>query len=131
VWSHASALAHPFLSPEFQAAERRSIRGTHLPGAETWVWEADGNVVGFISLIGNEIGGLFVEPTFHRTGIGRALIDRARALRGALEVEVFEMNQLGREFYARMGFEFICRMVHESTGLQVMRLRLAVPATGS
>ena len=105
VWAAASALAHPFLSEGFLEQERQDIRNVYLPRAETWVWEADGHVVGFISLRGNEVGAVFVDPRFQRSGIGWALLDHARALRGDLEVEVFSENRIGRAFYAKYGFE--------------------------
>jgi putative acetyltransferase len=97
----------------------------YLPKAESWVWQAEGHVVGFISLLGNEVGAIFVDPRFHRSGIGRALMERARTLRGELEVEVFERNLLGRAFYAKLGFELMHQKVHKQTGFEVMRLRLA------
>lgn len=125
VWSAATALAHPFLSERFLEFERREIRNVHLPKAATWVWEADGHVVGFISLLGNEVGAVFVDPRFQRAGIGWALMDHARALRGELEVEVFRDNRIGRTFYAKYGFEPMLQRVHEPTGFQVVRLRLA------
>ncbi len=134
VWARASALAHPFLSEDFLEQERHNIPNVYLPKAETWVWESDGHVVGFIALLGNEVGAVFVDPGFHRSGIGRALMDRARDLRGELEVEVFERNLLGREFYAGLGFELMHQKVHDQTGFEIMRLRLAannpVPPTG-
>jgi putative acetyltransferase len=127
VWARASAVAHPFLSREFLDQERQSIRDVHLVNAETWVYEADGRLVGFVSLLGNEVGALFVEPAVHRSGIGRALIRHARTLRGALEVEVFERNLIGRAFYEKVGFEPLCRKLHHPTGLALLRLRLAGP----
>lgn len=125
VWARASAVAHPFLSEEFLELERNNIPNVYLPNADTWVWVADGQVVGFISLLGNEVGALFVDPTFHRSGIGRALMGRAQAVRGELEVEVFESNLRGRAFYEKLGFEFIHKKVHDQTGFEVIRLRLA------
>lgn len=124
-WERASAMAHPFLSEDFMEQERRAIPEVYLPNAETWVWEADGQVLGFISLLGHEIGGLFVDPDHHRLGIGRKLIDKARSLRGDLEVEVFEKNLMGRAFYEKMGFEPMQRKVHDQTGFEILRLRLA------
>ena len=56
-------------------------------------------MVGFISLLGDEVGGLFVAPTWHRQGIARALVDHARASRDHLELEVFEANEIGRAFW--------------------------------
>jgi len=118
-------LAHPLPSQDFLERERFEISNVHLPKAEAWVCEADGRVVGFMSLLGNEIGALFVDPEFHRSGIGQALVDRARTLRGEVEVEVFERNLPGRAFYAGLGFEVLQRKAHEPTGLEVLRLRLA------
>lgn len=125
VWARATAVAHPFLSEEFLDLERHNIPNVYLPIAETWVWVADKQVVGFISLLGNEVGAIFVDPEFHRSGIGRALMDQARALRGELEVEVFERNLLGRAFYAKLGFELMHRKVHDQTGFEILRLQLA------
>jgi putative acetyltransferase len=116
-------LAHPFLSQDFLELERHNIANVYLPKAESWVWQADGHVVGFVSLLGNEVGAIFVDPEFHRSGIGLALMDRAQALRGELEVEVFERNLPGRAFYAKLGFELVHQKVHTQTGFEVMRLR--------
>jgi putative acetyltransferase len=124
VWARASALAHPFLSQEFLDQERRNIPQLYLPNAETWVWETDGRVTGFVALIGNEVGALFVAPDHHRSGIGKALVEKARALRGELVVDVFEQNAIGRAFYAKAGFEPIESRVHGETGLRLLKLRL-------
>jgi putative acetyltransferase len=125
VWADASTLAHPFLSKEFLERERHNIPNVYLPNTDTWVWVADGQVVGFISLLGHEVGAIFVDPKFHRSGIGQALMAHALASRGELEVEVFERNLQGRAFYAKLGFELIHRKLHDQTGFEVMRLRLA------
>lgn len=123
-WSAASAVAHPFLSQEFLAAERENIPNLYLPIAETWVFEIDGRVMGFIALIENEVGAVFVHPDHHRKGIGNKLLDKAKELREELEVEVFRKNAIGRAFYAKYGFELIEEKVHEPTGCDVLRLRL-------
>ena len=128
-WEAASAVAHPFLSEEFIEQERHNIPNVYVPMAETWVWEVDGRVVGFIALIGNEVGAIFVEPEFQGGGIGRALMDRARDLRGELEVEVFTANAIGRAFYDKYGFELMHEKIHEPSGFEVMRLKLAADTT--
>lgn len=74
VWATASAVAHPFLGEEFLQQERCNIQNLYLPQAQTWVWEADaqdgqgGQVVGFISLLGNEVGGLIRGSAISRLG---------------------------------------------------------------
>jgi putative acetyltransferase len=124
VWELATAVAHDFLSEEFQQQERYNISTVYLPQAETWVWDEKGKVVGFIALLGNEIGGLFVNPAFQRSGIGKNLVSKALALKGDVEVEVFENNLLGRNFYLGMGFEPLCKKFHEKAGFEVLRLHL-------
>ena len=128
IWAAASALAHPFLSPAFQKKERRLMRDVFLPQSETWVWEAEGTVAGFISLSGNEVGAIFIDPEHQRTGIGRALMDHARDRHGDLEVEVFRRNHGGRAFYEHLGFKEIGRYFHPETGFEMIRLRLEAGA---
>lgn len=125
-WETANAVAHPFLSADFQASERDNIINLYLPNTETWVWEADGRVVGFIALLGNEVGGLFINSAFQRQGIGAALVDHACTLHEELEVDVFKKNVIGRAFYEKYGFVPMSEGVHESSGFETMRLKLAV-----
>ena len=111
-WETASAIAHPFLTEEFLAQERRNIPELYLPNAETWVAERDGKVIGFIALLGNEVGAIFLNPEFHGQGVGRAMMDKAQELRGSLELDVFKENNVGRNFYAKYGFEIMSESVH-------------------
>ncbi len=124
VWYRASLIAHAFLTEEFLQRERVEIAERWLPAAETHVFDRDGRVAGFLSLIGNEVGAVFVDPHLHGQGIGRALMDHARSRRSHLELSVFEANAVGRRFYDRYGFRFVDRRVEEETGLPELRLRL-------
>jgi putative acetyltransferase len=125
VWYRASLIAHSFLPEEFLETERRQIAEDWLPIAETTVYEIDGRVVGFLALVGNEVGGIFVDPDHQRGGIGRSLMDNAIKSRPFLELDVFEANSTGRSFYETYGFEFVDRHVNEATGHVELRLRLA------
>ena len=124
IWRAASALAHPFLSESFIAREADDLKTVHLRNAETWVIEEYGQVLGFIALIGDEIGGLFVDPSRHGKGLGRKLVDHARANRERLRVEVFEKNAIGRRFYARYGFVETGRYRHADSGEILLRSEL-------
>ena len=124
VWYSASLVGHPFLDQMFFERERGRIREAYLPAAETWVFERDDTVVGFVALIGDEVGGLFVAPNYHGQGIGRALMDHARTTREVLELNVFKENRVGRAFYERYGFQLVDEHVHEETGCKELRLRL-------
>ncbi|MBI1393775.1 MAG: GNAT family N-acetyltransferase [Alphaproteobacteria bacterium] len=124
VWQAASRIAHPFLEAGFMAQEAENMRRLYLPNAETWVTEENRVAVGFISLIGNSIGGLFLDPSHHGRGMGKAMVDYAVHLKGALDVEVFKRNDIGRRFYARCGFVEFERYLHKPTGEVTLKLQL-------
>ena len=121
VWRKASELAHPFLTDTFLDQEADKTRNIYLAFAETWVTEVDGNVVGFIALIENEIGGLFLDPAYHGQGLGRALVDKAVSEKGPLKVEVFKENVVGRHFYTSYGFRGDDEFLHEASGHMTLR----------
>ena len=123
-WLSASKVAHPFLGEEFFEQERKNISSLYLPKAETWVYEREGVVVGFIALIGNEVGGIFVDAGYQRKGIGKELMDHARSLRAVLELDVFKDNNIGREFYKKQGFTEMHEHTHKETGYTQLRLKL-------
>ena len=122
-WETATRLAHPFMTDEFIAQEKINVAEVYMPNTDTWVIEINGNVEGFIALMGNEVGAIFLQPKYHGKGAGKALMDKARELHSDLEVEVFKDNSIGRKFYTRYGFKHLEEKLHEPTGQQVLRLR--------
>tara|TARA_R110002124_G_C8949992_1_gene513263 strand:- start:2289 stop:2747 length:459 start_codon:yes stop_codon:yes gene_type:complete len=129
IWEEANTLAHPFLPPEFVAQVKSDLRTLYLPNAETWVMESQGRPIGFVAMIGTEIGGLFLDPAQHGKGFGRAMVDHVAAIKGPLQVEVFRDNQIGRRFYERYGFALVAEARHEPSG-QISHT-MAMPANGS
>ena len=124
-WEAASLLAHPFLSQDFMDQERENIARVYMPITDTWVAEVDSQVAGFIALMGNEVGAIFLQPACHGKGIGKALMDKAQSLHGELEVEVFEANTIGRRFYDDYGFELVDKKLHSPTGQSILRMRFS------
>ena len=122
-WENASKIAHPFLKEDFLAQERKNIPELYLPNADTWVVDTDNQVIGFIALIGNEVGAIFLQPEHQGKKMGKLMMDKAQELHGDLEVEVFEKNSIGRNFYAKYGFKLIEDKVHEQTGERVLHLK--------
>ncbi|WP_068547908.1 GNAT family N-acetyltransferase [Thalassotalea crassostreae] len=122
-WELATRLAHEFMTDDFIAQERKNVAEIYLPNTDTWVAEIDGEVQGFIALMGNEVGAIFLQPKCHGKGIGKALMDKAQELHGDLEVEVFKANSIGRAFYSKYGFELSEEKYHEPTKQKVLRLK--------
>ena len=124
VWLLSARDAYHFLDESFFAAELVEIEKTWMPLAETWVYQHERRVVGFIALIGDAVGAIFVYPEMQGRGVGCALMDHARALRDRLELNVFKENEKGRRFYDRYGFRFVDEHVNEQTGRAELRLEL-------
>lgn len=125
IWEAAAREVYTFFPGEFWQAERCRVATLYLPASETWVCEADMRLVGFVSLLGNEVGGLFVQPKFQRRGVGRALLEIVQQLRPMLEVDVFTENPLAIKFYKRHGFFEICEYLHPEFQRELFRLRWA------
>jgi putative acetyltransferase len=123
VWFRAAAIAHSFLPKEHFEQERIDIATKYLPIAETWVYEHQGQVVGFISLLNQSIGGFFVDPAMQGQGVGQALMNHVVQLKNSLEVEVFEHNAIGRRFYQRYGFVETGHVLHLETEAKLVQMR--------
>lgn len=123
IWSSSSSLAHPFLDAAFVKKVKSDMKEIYLPNAETWVFEENNEVIGFISMIGNEIGGLFVHPSQHSKGIGTKLVTFIVEFHRELEVEVFKDNKIGRAFYDKYGFKMTKEYFHEESNQVLLRMK--------
>jgi putative acetyltransferase len=124
IWDNAEPLAHPFLSDEVRDQVRRDTVNIYLPNAETWVLENDGTPVGFIAMIGTEIGGLFLDPSEQGKGLGRQMVDHIVAIKGPLTVEVFKDNKIGLPFYKLYGFVVTGEGVFDASGDETFKMAM-------
>lgn len=123
IWDEASTIAHPFLNSAFVEKAKKDMYEIYIPNSKTWVFEEDRKILGFIGMMGNEIGGLFVSPQHQLKGIGSKLVNFISNKFDELEVEVFKKNKTARAFYNKYGFKLINEYVHEETGEGILRLK--------
>ena len=84
------------------------IRNIVLTQGETWVARLRGSIVGFMALVGNDVDQLYVLPGYYRCGVGRKLLDLAKARSpGRLLLYTFQRNGRARAFYESQGFRII------------------------
>ena len=122
VWYNSSTLAHPFLEDSFVEKVKKDMKELYIPNNETWVYEENGEIIGFVSMMETEIGGLFVQPNRQSKGIGTQLVNFVKELHDELEVEVFEKNSIGRAFYDKYGFTLISKYFHEESNSDILRM---------
>ena len=123
IWERAALIAHPFLSDEFHQMVKGAMKDMYMPNSDTWVFEDSGNIIGFISMMKNEIGGLFVDPNQQAKGVGTSLVNHMNQFHEILEVEVFENNKIGKPFYEKYGFKMIKEYMMKETNQKVIRMQ--------
>lgn len=124
LWLAASLGAHGFLGAERLAGQRALIGEVYLPQSDTMVAWQDGVPVGFLSLLGDFIGALFVAPDRQGQGIGARLLAEAAARRDALELEVYAENAGALRFYSAQGFREVSRRPQDDQGLPFETIRM-------
>lgn len=103
---HRARRAFPFLSEVHRPAQMRIwLRDVLLPRGTTWVARSGDRVVGFMTLDGEDLDQLYLDPLYLRRGIGSALIAHAKARSpNRLELVAFQRNEAARAFYEAHGF---------------------------
>jgi len=105
LWLKSTIFAHPFIEESYWHESEPLVRDVYLPAAHTWVWEEDGVVQGFISVMDQRfVGALFVAPACIGRGIGRALLAYVCDRYPELSLEVYQKNSRAVNFYHAQGF---------------------------
>lgn len=105
LWYQASAQAHDFIPAAFWLEQRAAMRDIYLPASKSWVYEEDGQLLGFISWYKGSVAALFISPGYQSHGLGRRLLDHLKAHYDRLELTVYAENKQARRFYCRNGFK--------------------------
>ena len=110
----------------------RTPEGYHeaIKKGDMYVAEDNGKIVGFGHAIPGEIVAVFVDPTFHKKGVGKLLLDYGLkiALKGRKKVKV-ESTINAEGFYKKHGFVKIRDGVHIKRGIEAPIIILEYSAT--
>ncbi|MBZ9908976.1 GNAT family N-acetyltransferase [Mesorhizobium sp. B2-5-9] len=80
------------------------IRDIVLPNQQVTIAEADNDIIGFISVKGEWIEQLYLDPAWTGQGIGSRLVEEAAAILPVVKLYCFQANSGARRFYERHGF---------------------------
>ena len=114
--------SHPFLKQEFIQKSEQRMRERTLLEFETEVFD-DGGVRAFLCQKNSYIEALFVDPPFQQRGLGKALLDHAKARRTVVHLSVFAQNPGALKFYQREEFWVVKLSEHHETGETVVLLK--------
>lgn len=116
IWLEASIKAHDFVKREFWESKLGDMRELYLPAAETYVYDENGEIKGFFSLVDETLAAIFVAPASQGCGIGKKLIAKAKELRSSLNLKVYCRNTRSINFYKNCGFEIVEEQTDGHTG---------------
>jgi len=106
VWLRSYKAALPGVRQAHTDDEVRGwFRDVVVPERETWVAEADGEVVGLMVLSPGDLDQLYLDPRWRGRGVGDRLVALAKERSpGGLELWTFQVNGPACRFYERHGF---------------------------
>lgn len=115
IWLNTNQKAHDFIPTEYWQDHFEQVKQM-LPLAEVYLYEEQGEIQGFIGLSGSYIAGIFVCGQAQSRGIGRKLLDYAKAGKNRLELRVYQKNARAIAFYRREQFEIQSECLDGETG---------------
>lgn len=81
------------------------FRNVILANNDVWVMEVDGRAAGFLAIAGDFVDQLYIHPDFQCRGLGRELLDFAKACSPEhVWLYTLQVNANGRAFYEKNGF---------------------------
>lgn len=115
IWYESNVKSHYFIAEEYWRSNFETVKSAIMQ-AEVYVYESDGEILGFIGLTDDYIAGIFVREDSRSKGIGRELLSCAKAKHNSLSLHVYRRNEGAAEFYKRENFELESVLTDKETG---------------
>lgn len=114
IWLETNISAHSFINPDYWKSNFKMVKEM-MPNATIYVYEDTGVIKGFIGLIDGFIAGIFVAADSQSNGIGKQLLDFAKAENSNLSLSVYKRNTRAINFYLRESFNIMNEKEDEIT----------------
>ena len=116
IWLRSTIKAHDFIEIEYWHKNYNIVKDVYIPMAQTFIYEDEEGIKGFVSIINEEfVGALFVDTEFQSRGIGKSLIDYVKARYKTLNLAVYKENKRAVDFYINRGFRIIKEEINEDS----------------
>lgn len=117
IWLRSTIKAHDFIDKQYWQDNYELVKNIYIPVSDTFVYDDDGTIKGFISVLENSfIGALFVDVDSQGIGIGSSLIDYAVSKYKKLELAAYKQNERAVKFYKKKGFVVTKEQPNEDSG---------------
>ena len=115
LWLNGNLQAHDFIPAKFWESNAPSVY-EQLLQANGYVYEADGEILGFVGMQGNYLAGIFVDAKSRSLGIGKKLLNHIKSRYSTFILHVYQANRRAVAFYQREGLSIASEGVDETTG---------------
>ncbi len=117
IWLKTNITAHSFIPKQYWIKNYSIVKDEYIPISETFIYEEDNIVKGFISMIDDYfIGALFVSEKYQRQGIGKRLLNYCKSIYSRLELCVYVENKKAVKFYKNCAFVIEKEQANEDSG---------------
>jgi putative acetyltransferase len=114
IWLDTNIMAHHFIDGSYWLKSYAAVEKI-LPQATVYVYDSNGQILGFLGLNGDYIEGIFVDAEYQSKGIGRELLCYAKERHDKLLLNVYKRNERAAAFYTREGFTVLTEQIEEET----------------
>jgi len=116
LWKTSTIEAQNFIPDSYWLENYDNVKNNYLPNSTTYIYEEDGEIKGFVSLIENIfIGGLFIKVGNQRKGIGNRMLNFLKERYDKLQLAVYDKNTRAMNFYLKSGFKILNTEIDEKT----------------
>lgn len=127
LWFNSTCFGQPFVDVSYWV-KLKPVIYKHLesPSSNTFICRSSDELVGFITLFGSEIAGLFVHPQMMSSGIGTSLLQYADNRKHLESVKVYAANNAAISFYRKHGFDEAGRLFQPETDQHLITMNRSV-----
>ncbi|MHD0316921.1 N-acetyltransferase [Fusobacterium sp. THCT1E2] len=116
LWKTSTMEAQNFIPDSYWLENYDNVKNNYLPNSTTYIYEEDGEIKGFVSLIENIfIGGLFIKVGSQRKGIGNRMLNFLKERYDKLQLAVYDKNTRAMNFYLKSGFKILNTEIDKKT----------------
>lgn len=113
IWLESNIEAHSFVGEGYWTDNYSAVK-EQLTGADVFLYEQDGEILGFVGMVGNYLAGIFVDSAHRCQGIGKILLDYVKKNYDCFTLDVYSKNSRAVNFYLREGLYVTKKGVDET-----------------
>lgn len=114
IWLEANIETHDFVPGNYWLSQYPLVR-EQLLQADIYVYEQDGEIQGFVGMMGDYLAGIFVDKKFRSMGIGKGLLECVKKNYPVFSLNVYQKNRRAVDFYLREGLSVASKGIDEGT----------------